>query len=106
LAPEINKSKWSPEEDAKLTEAVKELGDTDFLVVAEMVPVRTDTQCRQRWGMGVAVAAAKLAVSLQDEDIPAAKKPRLQTSTQQMKVHSYMHRRPSHVLLRPAIRFL
>jgi hypothetical protein len=39
---------WKPEEDAKLTAAVKELGPK-WARVAEMVPGRTDKQCRKRW---------------------------------------------------------
>jgi hypothetical protein len=41
--------KWTPEEDAKLTEAVTELGN-DWAAVAAMVPGRVNTQCRSRWG--------------------------------------------------------
>jgi myb proto-oncogene protein len=42
------KGKWTVEEDAKLTEAVEELG-TNWARVAAMVPSRTNTQCRYRW---------------------------------------------------------
>jgi myb proto-oncogene protein len=42
------KGKWTVEEDAKLTEAVEELG-TKWVEVAAMVPSRTDVQCRYRW---------------------------------------------------------
>jgi hypothetical protein len=40
--------RWTPEEDAKLTEAVQNLGKT-WLAVAVLVPGRTDRQCRLRW---------------------------------------------------------
>jgi hypothetical protein len=43
-----NKAKWTPEEDAKLTEAVKQHGNL-WVVVAALVIGRTDKQCRQRW---------------------------------------------------------
>jgi hypothetical protein len=39
---------WKPEEDAKLTEAVKKYG-TDWVPVAALVPGRTNQQCRSRW---------------------------------------------------------
>jgi hypothetical protein len=40
--------KWTPEEDAKLTEEVKKHGK-DWLAVATMVPGRSNLQCRRRW---------------------------------------------------------
>jgi cytochrome c551/c552 len=40
--------KWKGEEDAKLTEAVKQ-HSTDWVAVAAMVPGRTNQQCRIRW---------------------------------------------------------
>jgi hypothetical protein len=39
---------WTPEEDAQLTEAVKEHG-TDWVTVAALVPGRKNVQCRSRW---------------------------------------------------------
>jgi hypothetical protein len=39
---------WTPEEDAKLTGAVKTLGKY-WVAVAVLVPGRTTKQCRQRW---------------------------------------------------------
>jgi myb proto-oncogene protein len=42
--------RWTPEEDAKLIEAVTEFGK-DWLVVAAKVPNRTNVQCRYRWIM-------------------------------------------------------
>jgi hypothetical protein len=39
---------WKPEEDAKLTSAVKTHGN-DWAVVASLVPGRTNVQCRHRW---------------------------------------------------------
>jgi myb proto-oncogene protein len=42
--------KWTPEEDAKLTEAVKKHGD-NWVDVAALVPGRTDKQCSKTWRM-------------------------------------------------------
>jgi hypothetical protein len=42
------KGKWKPEEDAKLAKAVENHGD-DWVVVAVMVPGRTNRQCSKRW---------------------------------------------------------
>jgi hypothetical protein len=39
-------SKWTLEEDAKLTEGVTELSNSDRVQVAALVPARTNTQCR------------------------------------------------------------
>jgi hypothetical protein len=50
LDPDINRSKWSMEEDARLTDAVTELGGNDWVAIAALVPGRTTYQCRQRWG--------------------------------------------------------
>jgi hypothetical protein len=44
-----NAGKWTPEEDAKLTEAVKKHGKDCWVAVAAMVPGRTNQQCRGRW---------------------------------------------------------
>jgi hypothetical protein len=41
--------KWTVDEDAKLTDAVKEHGANDWVRVAAMVPGRRNTQCRKRW---------------------------------------------------------
>jgi myb proto-oncogene protein len=51
LDPAIEKSagKWKPEEDAKLTEAVKKHGKDCWVTVAAMVPGRTNKKCRSRW---------------------------------------------------------
>jgi hypothetical protein len=42
------KGKWKPEEDAKLTEAVKKHGKK-WVAIAATVAGRTDKQCRNRW---------------------------------------------------------
>jgi hypothetical protein len=42
------KGKWKPEEDAKLTEAVKKHGK-NWVAVAAQVPGRSNKQCHKRW---------------------------------------------------------
>jgi hypothetical protein len=44
----VKKGKWSPKEDALLTEAVKKHG-RKWVPVAALVPGRTNPQCRSRW---------------------------------------------------------
>jgi myb proto-oncogene protein len=46
--PDVNRGKWTSEEDAKLAEAVTEFG-SNWAVATVMVPGRTNGQCRQRW---------------------------------------------------------
>jgi myb proto-oncogene protein len=43
-----NAGQWTPEEDTKLREAVKKHGK-NWVAIAEMVPGRTERQCRPRW---------------------------------------------------------
>jgi hypothetical protein len=49
--------RWNGEEDAKLIEAVEKYGK-DWVVVATLVPGRTDKQCRARWTQALAPVAA------------------------------------------------
>jgi hypothetical protein len=42
------KGRWTPEEDAKLFEAVDKLGK-NFSAVATLIPGRTNERCRDRW---------------------------------------------------------
>jgi myb proto-oncogene protein len=49
LDPIITTGKWTVEEDARLTDAVKEHGENNWTAVAAMVPGRFDKQCRRRW---------------------------------------------------------
>jgi Myb-like DNA-binding protein BAS1 len=44
----VKMGKWTPEEDARLKEAVKNHG-TDWVAIAALVPSRTNEQCRRRW---------------------------------------------------------
>jgi hypothetical protein len=59
-----NKGKWTLEEDAKLGDAVKELG-TNWAAVTAMVPGRTNKQCRYRWARG-SEEDVKLTEALKD----------------------------------------
>lgn len=43
------KIKFTPEDDAKLTAAVKELGTSDWRAVASRIEGRNPRQCRERW---------------------------------------------------------
>jgi S-ribosylhomocysteine lyase LuxS involved in autoinducer biosynthesis len=58
LDPASEKGKWTPEEDAKLTIAVKKHGK-NWATVAAMVPGRTNNQCRHRWVFALDPANAK-----------------------------------------------
>jgi hypothetical protein len=49
LDPTVRRASWTSVEDAKLTEAVTELGGSEWAAVSALVPGRTNTQCRQRW---------------------------------------------------------
>jgi hypothetical protein len=48
LANNGTKGKWTPAEDTMLTKVVKKYGK-DWLAVAQLVPGRTNEQCRHRW---------------------------------------------------------
>jgi S-ribosylhomocysteine lyase LuxS involved in autoinducer biosynthesis len=52
--------RWKPEEDAKLTEAVKKHAK-NWVAVATLVPGRTDEQCRKRWTRTLDPATEKTA---------------------------------------------
>ena len=43
------KTKWTPEEDKLLTDAVNELGTNNWTLIATRVSGRTGKQCRERW---------------------------------------------------------
>jgi hypothetical protein len=77
---------WTLEEDAQLTRRVaktskKKFGKeyrTDWLVIAALVPGRTNDQCLRRWGnvLDPSIARGSTGTWAGDEDIPARKKPR------------------------------
>eukprot|EP01090_Pellita_catalonica_P003004 TRINITY_DN12636_c0_g1_i1.p1 TRINITY_DN12636_c0_g1~~TRINITY_DN12636_c0_g1_i1.p1 ORF type:complete len:452 (+),score=89.12 TRINITY_DN12636_c0_g1_i1:101-1357(+) len=50
LNPNIHaRGRWSPEEDMRLTFAVKAYGSKSWTKISKHVPGRTDVQCRERW---------------------------------------------------------
>jgi hypothetical protein len=53
LDPDITSGKWTVEEEANLTEAVKKYGDNNWVAVAALVPGRNNRQCRHRWVEGL-----------------------------------------------------
>ncbi|KAI8928621.1 Homeodomain-like protein, partial [Entophlyctis helioformis] len=50
LDPTVKKGKWSSKEDVLLRKAYGEFGKT-WVKIAEMIPGRTQRQCRTRWVM-------------------------------------------------------
>jgi myb proto-oncogene protein len=49
LDPNVTLGKWTVEEDAKLTDAVKEHGVNNWAAIAALVPGRKNSLCPQRW---------------------------------------------------------
>nr|XP_031306693.1 snRNA-activating protein complex subunit 4 isoform X3 [Camelus dromedarius] len=49
LDPSLKKGFWTPEEDAKLLQAVAKYGEQDWFKIREEVPGRSDAQCRDRY---------------------------------------------------------
>ncbi|KAK4528277.1 hypothetical protein GAYE_SCF54G6214 [Galdieria yellowstonensis] len=49
LRPDIRHGKWTLQEDKKLQEAVEIYGEGRWSQIAQMVPGRTDLQCRERY---------------------------------------------------------
>ncbi|KGG51380.1 hypothetical protein DI09_37p170 [Mitosporidium daphniae] len=49
LDPKIHRGKWTPAEDECLRKAVRIYGVAKWSQVQQMVPGRTDVQCRERW---------------------------------------------------------
>jgi S-ribosylhomocysteine lyase LuxS involved in autoinducer biosynthesis len=100
--PTVNTCLWTEKESETLFEAVKQHGN-NWIAVASMVPGRSKSQCHARWTteLAAARAATKLYTSpppppqqrrpqppqceapshtlQQDEDVPAAKRPRFET---------------------------
>jgi hypothetical protein len=48
VSPPLPRRSWNSDDDIKLTEAVRMCGN-DWVVVAALVPGRTNVQCRERW---------------------------------------------------------
>ncbi|OHS99839.1 r2r3-MYB transcription factor [Tritrichomonas foetus] len=49
LNPKILKTKWSPEEDAKLLELVRKYGEKCWMKISIDIGTRCDSQCRYRY---------------------------------------------------------
>ncbi|MEJ1271812.1 small nuclear RNA activating complex polypeptide 4 [Cricetulus griseus] len=49
LDPSLKRGFWTPEEDAKLLQAVAKYGAQDWFKIREEVPGRSDAQCRDRY---------------------------------------------------------
>ncbi|XP_074066796.1 snRNA-activating protein complex subunit 4 isoform X2 [Macrotis lagotis] len=49
LNPSLKKGFWTPEEDAKLLQAVAKYGERNWFKIREEVPGRSDAQCRDRY---------------------------------------------------------
>jgi hypothetical protein len=75
----LSRNWWNPEEDAMLTDAVKELGK-DWAAVAAIVPGRTNDQCRRRWSkyLGPAMDSVKWMV---EEDAKLTDAQTIETAT-------------------------
>jgi hypothetical protein len=59
---------WNPEEDAKLTEAVKNYGVNNWNEIAVLVSGRTDRQCRRRWAETWKSSSIKTGKWTKEED--------------------------------------
>jgi hypothetical protein len=44
-----HKSKFTPEEDSRLSDLVQRYGDDDWFAIACLMPGRNQRQCRERW---------------------------------------------------------
>lgn len=62
------KTKWTPEEDKQLTEAIGELGTNNWTLIATRVVGRTGKQCRERWYGQICPTISKLSWT-QSEDL-------------------------------------
>jgi hypothetical protein len=80
LDPDINKAKWTAEEDAKLTGAVQKHGNS-WVQVAELVPCRTNLQCRRRWVRLTAISSSLALKKVLRTMMPVPIAPRIPTMT-------------------------
>jgi hypothetical protein len=45
----VRKTKWTPDEDERLSASIRRWGTTNWTTVAQDVPGRNGKQCRERW---------------------------------------------------------
>ncbi|CAM9178663.1 unnamed protein product, partial [Hapterophycus canaliculatus] len=59
---------WLAEEDERLKEAIKNVGDTNWRAVAQSVRTRNALQCQQRWNKALRPGLVKGAWSVEEDD--------------------------------------
>lgn len=67
--PQKSKSKWTPEEDQKLIDAVNLYGTDSWIRVAMQVPGRNSKQCRERWMGQLSPKIVKTNWTLEEDQI-------------------------------------
>ena len=65
---------WSPQEDAQLTELVKQYGGKHWARIASLLPGRTGKQCRERWCNNLDPSLKKGAWTQEVRPPPAARR--------------------------------
>nr|GEV48089.1 myb domain protein 4r1 [Tanacetum cinerariifolium] len=68
LNPSILNKEWTPTEDEELRKAVAEYGETNWQLVASVLPGRTGTQCSNRWKRSLNPLRARVGRWDSDED--------------------------------------
>ena len=64
-----HKSKWTPEEDRKLLDAVAQIGTDSWIRVSQRVPGRNSKQCRERWMGQLSPDIVKTSWSPEEDEI-------------------------------------
>jgi hypothetical protein len=65
--PGVDKSKFTPQEDARLREVVERCGSNDWAEVARQMPPRNARQCRERWTNYLNPTLQKLSWTTEEE---------------------------------------
>lgn len=63
------KHKWTPEEDERLLEVVREQGGRNWIKIADSIPGRNPKQCRERWTTQVRPSLSKEEWSKEEDTI-------------------------------------
>ncbi|ORX97743.1 Homeodomain-like protein, partial [Basidiobolus meristosporus CBS 931.73] len=63
------KGPWTPEEDKKLVELVRELGAEKWVLIASRLSSRTGKQCRERWHNHLDPRIDKSPFTPEEEDL-------------------------------------